>query len=120
MTRKNKSTDSLKPTRRASKQKKSNLADDLIEGLKQAIAHNRSEIKLRTRQIYVLDGVDVKAVREKSGLSQTEFAFLYGFNPRTLQQWEQGRSKPDNALRAYLTVIERNPNAVAEALRTPR
>jgi putative transcriptional regulator len=62
----------------------------------------------------------VKAVREKSGLSQTEFAFLYGFNPRTLQQWEQGRSKPDNALRAYLTVIERNPNAVAEALRTPR
>ncbi len=120
MTRKNKSTDSLKPTRRVSKQKTSNLAEDLIEGLKQAIAHNRGEIKLRTRQIYVLDGVDVKAVREKSGLSQTEFAFLYGFNPRTLQQWEQGRSKPDNAVRAYLTVIDRNPNAVAEALRTPR
>jgi putative transcriptional regulator len=117
VTRKNKSTDSLKLTKRASKQKKSTLAEDLIEGFKQAIAHNRGEIKLRTRQIYLFDDVDVKAVREKSGLSQTEFAFLYGFNPRTLQQWEQGRTKPDSAVRAYLAVIDRIPDAVTKALR---
>jgi putative transcriptional regulator len=107
----------LTPTKRASKRKKSALAEDLIEGFKQAIAHNRGELTLRTRQIYFIEEIDVKAVREKSGLSQTEFAFLYGFNPRTLQQWEQGRSKPDNALRAYLTVIDRIPDAVTKALR---
>ncbi len=84
------------------------------------VVHHRKLSSLVVCNTVVLGSVDVKAVREKSGLSQTEFAFLYGFNPRTLQQWEQGRSKPDNALRAYLTVIERNPNAVAEALRTPR
>ncbi len=119
MTRKNKSTESLKLSKRTSK--KSTLGEELIEGLKQVLAHSRGEITLRTRKIYFIDDVDVKTVREKSGLSQTEFAFLYGFNPRTLQQWEQGRSKPENALRAYLTVIDRNPNAVAKALRgSPR
>ncbi len=77
----------------------------------------RGEIKLRTRVIHVPDDVDVRALREKSGLSQSQFAERYGFNPRTLQDWEQGRAKPDSAVRAYLTVIERNPAAVEKALR---
>jgi putative transcriptional regulator len=72
---------------------------------------------LRTRVVYVPDEVDVHAVREKSGLSQAQFADRYGFNPRTLQDWEQGRRKPDSAVRAYLTVIDRNPTAVQKALR---
>jgi putative transcriptional regulator len=58
----------------------------------------------------------VRAVREKSGLSQTEFAMVYGFNARTLQQWEQGRAKPETAVLAYLRVIERDPKAVQAAL----
>ena len=62
--------------------------------------------------------VDVKAVREKSGLSQVQFADRYGFNPRTLQDWEQGRARPDAAVLAYLKVIEQNPGAVQAALRT--
>lgn len=81
-----------RPTKQASK---STLAADIIEGLKQGIAHNRGEIKLRTREIYVPEDVDVRTVREKSGLSQSDFAFRYGFNPRTLQEWEQGRSRPE-------------------------
>ena len=59
----------------------------------------------------------VKAVRKKSGLSQIDFALTYGFNPRTLQQWEQGRAKPERAVLAYLKVIEKNPEAVQAALR---
>ena len=55
-------------------------------------------------------------MREKSGLSQAEFAFRYGFNPRTLQQWEQGRSKPEAAVLAYLKVIDKNPEGVLMAL----
>jgi putative transcriptional regulator len=77
----------------------------------------RGEIRLRSRTIHVPDEVDVRAVREKSGLSQSQFADRYGFNPRTIQDWEQGRARPDSAVRAYLTVIERNPSAVAKALR---
>jgi putative transcriptional regulator len=49
-------------------------------------------------------------------LSQTAFAARYGFNPRTLQDWEQGRVTPDAAVQAYLRVIDRNPRAVVSAL----
>jgi putative transcriptional regulator len=104
----------LKPS---SKRTKSTVGADIIQSLKEIAAYKRGEIKLTTRQILIMDDVDVKAVREKSGLSQSQFASHYGFNPRTLQEWEQGRSKPDNALRAYLTVIARNPVAVENALK---
>jgi putative transcriptional regulator len=61
--------------------------------------------------------VNVKAVRAKSGLSQAEFAKRYGFNVRTLQDWESSRAQPPRPVRAYLKVIERFPEAVAKALK---
>lgn len=60
--------------------------------------------------------IDVRAIRDRLALSQGEFARAYGFSPRTLQDWEQGRYQPDSAVRAYLTVIDRNPRAVMDAL----
>ena len=114
MPKRKKSTDLSKPIKQASP--RSTLANEIISGLKQAIAHNQGETKLRTRQIYIPENLDVRAVREKSGLSQAEFAFRYGFNPRTLQQWEQGRSKPETAVLAYLKVIDKNPEGVLTAL----
>jgi len=58
----------------------------------------------------------VRALRQRRGLSQAEFAGRYALNPRTVQEWEQGRAEPDAAIRAYLTVIDRNPEAVELAL----
>jgi putative transcriptional regulator len=92
------------------------VARDIIAGLKEAAAFMRGEVSLPVRMVHVPGAVDVRAVREKSGLSQVEFARRYGFSTRTLQEWEQGRAQPDSAVRAYLTVIERNPQAVEEAL----
>lgn len=63
------------------------------------------------------ENVDVQTIRSRHGLSQATFARRYGFNPRTVQDWEQGRRKPDAAVRAYLTVIDRNRRAVEKALR---
>jgi putative transcriptional regulator len=37
-------------------------------------------------------------------------------SPRSLQEWEQGRRRPESAVRAYLTVIDRNPEAVEKTL----
>ncbi|MEX2261816.1 MAG: helix-turn-helix domain-containing protein [Bryobacteraceae bacterium] len=82
-------------------------------------SHLRGEIALPMRIVHIPDPIDVRAIREKTGLSQGDFAKRYGFSPRTLQEWEQGRSQPDSAVRAYLTVIDRNPQAVAEALMLP-
>jgi putative transcriptional regulator len=92
------------------------LGESIISGMEELRAHMRGEIRLRTRTIHVPENVDVRALREKSGLSQSQFADRYGFNPRTIQDWEQGRARPDSAVRAYLTVIERNPSAVEKAL----
>ncbi|MBL0157859.1 MAG: helix-turn-helix domain-containing protein [Bryobacterales bacterium] len=60
--------------------------------------------------------LDVQVIRKRTGLSQAEFARRYGFNVRTLQDWERGRGMPDGAVRAYLTVIAKTPKAVEKAL----
>lgn len=89
----------------------------IIAGLEEAVAYSRGESKLRTRTVSVPADVNVQRIREQAGLSQAEFAARFGFSLRTLQQWEQGRARPDNAVRAYLTVIERDAGAVERALR---
>jgi putative transcriptional regulator len=91
------------------------LGRALIAGTKEMLAHIRGEIELES---YTLPGpIDVKAIRRRAGMSQAKFAAAYALNPRTLQQWEQHKSVPDDAVRAYLTVIDRNPDAVVAALR---
>jgi putative transcriptional regulator len=61
--------------------------------------------------------VNVKRLRERLGLTQEAFAATYRIPVGTLRDWEQRRKNPDAPARAYLTVIERNPEAVAEWLR---
>jgi putative transcriptional regulator len=92
------------------------VGKDVVAGLKEAIAHARGELDLPVREYEVPGPVDVRAIRARSGLSQSEFAREYGFSVRTLQEWEAGGAKPPSAVRAYLTVIDRNPNAVRAAL----
>ena len=58
-----------------------------------------------------------KIIRRALGLSQEEFATRFHIPIGTLRDWEQGRKDPDAAARAYLVVIGKNPDVVAEALR---
>jgi putative transcriptional regulator len=58
----------------------------------------------------------VKVMRRALGLTQEEFAARFRIPLGTLRDWEQGKAEPDQAARAYLTVIARNPKAVLEAL----
>jgi putative transcriptional regulator len=84
--------------------------------MREAAAFLRGEISLPVRIVTIPEPVDVKSIRSKLGLTQAEFAKQFGFSPRTIQEWEQGRAQPDVAVRAYLTVIERDPAAVTLAL----
>ncbi|MCX6873971.1 MAG: NadS family protein [Verrucomicrobia bacterium] len=63
-----------------------------------------------------LQSPDAKAVRNKLGLSQSQFASLIGISPRTLQNWEQGHRHPEGTARALLRVAECHPQMVLEAL----
>jgi len=60
---------------------------------------------------------NVKKLRDRLGLTQEAFAATYRIPIGTLRDWEQGRKLPDAPARAYLTVIARNPEAVAGLLR---
>ena len=50
--------------------------------------------------------------RQKTGLSQSQFAALLGVSVRTLQGWEQGRKQPSGAARTLLTIARTNPKAL--------
>jgi putative transcriptional regulator len=88
----------------------------LIGAAKEALAFVRGEADENDYRIYVPSDIDVKALRKKLKLSQAEFASRYGFGLARVKDWEQGRSRPDSAIRAYLLVIEREPDAVHRAL----
>ena len=50
--------------------------------------------------------------RQRTGLSQSQFAALLGVSVRTLQGWEQGRKQPSGAARTLLTIARTNPKAL--------
>ena len=63
-----------------------------------------------------LDPIDVKAIREKVGMTQTEFAASFGISLGTLRHWERGDRKPHGPALALLNVVAKEPKAVLRAL----
>jgi putative transcriptional regulator len=88
----------------------------LEAGAKEILAHVRGDKRLPTRRVVLPGEVDVTLIRKRARMSQAEFARAFCINPRTLQEWEQGRRKPDATTRAYLAVIAKNREAVLKAL----
>ena len=89
----------------------------IIAGLEQAIAWTKGENDRARVTLVDVPEVDVRGVRLKMGLSQSQFATKFGFPPATLRNWEQGRSWPDAPTRVLLAVIAKHPEAVEDVLR---
>lgn len=62
------------------------------------------------------DRLDVRLVRQNTGLSQSAFAVRFGLDEATLRNWEQGRSEPGLAAMTLLWTIHRNPEAVVSSI----
>ena len=60
---------------------------------------------------------EVKAIRERLGISQDRFAVILGVSKRTVENWEQGRRHPTGAARSLLRIVEADPKHALEALR---
>jgi putative transcriptional regulator len=60
--------------------------------------------------------IDVAAIRNKTGLSQTAFARRIGVPVGTIRNWEQGRRSPQGPARVLLALLDRNPRIVEETL----
>ena len=88
--------------------------DNLVESIRQAgsIRRGSSEPSRATE----FAAVDVKAIRQQLGKSQSEFARMIGVSVSTLQNWEQGRRRPVGPARALLRIAAASPEVVAAAL----
>ena len=93
-----------------------NLGDELIASLREARAHARGE-PTDVRETHVDVPADrVREIREKVGLSQARFAPLMGVSVSGLRKWEQGARRPGGAALTLLRIMDRNPQAVVDAL----
>lgn len=79
--------------------------DDIVKGQKQPVRR------------FEFPEPEVKAIREKMGVSQDKFAVILGVSKRTVENWEQGRRHPTGAARSLLKIVEADPQHALEALR---
>lgn len=97
--------------------KRKNVASELIEAMREAAAIAEGKVKPARVTIFKPSlALETRKIRLATGLSRAEFCRRYALDARALQDWEQGRRRPDRAARAYLTVIAHRPKAVEEAL----
>lgn len=84
-------------------------------GLQQAIRHRQGK-RVAGLKLHVPPQVDVKAVRERTGLTQEEFAATFAISLGALRHWERGDRKPRGAALVLLNVIAKDPQAVLRAV----
>ncbi|KQV49824.1 transcriptional regulator [Pelomonas sp. Root1217] len=80
---------------------KRDLAAELLQSVRE----------MKAGQVHVISSPVIEA-RNKTGLSQSQFAALMGVSVRTLQGWEQGRKQPSGAARTLLAIASTNPKAL--------
>lgn len=90
------------------------LFDDLVQSLKEAKAISKGEIPAARR--FTVLPPDAKAVREKTGLSQADFARLMQVSVKTLQNWEQHRRNPTGPAAALLKIVSTAPEVALKSL----
>ncbi|MBU1044939.1 MAG: helix-turn-helix domain-containing protein [Candidatus Omnitrophica bacterium] len=87
---------------------------DLLTSIDQARKIHKG--KLKPGRTFKFNPVMVKNIRKKLNVSQAEFAYMIGVSVNTLQNWEQGRRRPDGPALALLKIAEADPKAVIDAL----
>ncbi len=94
---------------------KDELFKELVASVQEGGAILRGETA-PSRQ-FVVEGPEIKRIREDYKLSQGQFAKLLGISIATLQNWEQGRRMPEGAARVLLQVAAKHPEAVWDVVR---
>ena len=84
-------------------------------GLEQAVRHGKGK-RVSGMRLHVAPEIDVKAVRESTGLTQEEFAAAFAISLGALRHWERGDRKPRGTALVLLNVIAKDPDAVLRAV----
>jgi putative transcriptional regulator len=87
---------------------------EINAGLEDAVAHAKG--KKSVAREHRIEPIDVRSIREKTGMSQQRFCATFGISIGTLRHWEQGLRSPRGAARVLLKVVDHNPKAVIKAV----
>ncbi len=90
--------------------------ESIMRGAREAIAYMEGDKAGSRTHALAVKPTDVRAIRTGLGLTQAEFAALFGVSVHTLRNWEQGRRTPEGPACALLKVIEKEPEAALRAL----
>jgi len=88
--------------------------ESIKQGLTEAI--DFAQGKTSKAVVHEFSPIDVKAVRQKIGMSQSEFASAFGISLGTLRHWERGDRKPRGPALVLLNVVAKEPRVVFKAL----
>ena len=115
-----------KGRQRTKSMKKRSLFRELMSGVQAMREHREGRLTLRTHQVEpitvpTVDPTFVRETRERLHMSRQVFAFKIGVNPRTLERWEQGRSRPNEQASALIRLVRKYPDTLQrlESLSVP-
>ena len=96
---------------------KRSLFRELMAGVEAMREHREGRLTLRTHHVEpialpTLEPDVVRSTRESLHMSRQVFAFKLGVNPRTLERWEQGRSKPNEQAAALIWLVRKYPDTL--------
>ena len=99
------------------KAKKREVFGELMDGVRAMRAHRDRQITLRSHHVPALslpevDERVIRTTRERLHMSRAAFARRLGVNPRTLERWEQGRSKPNDQAAALILLVRKYPDTL--------
>lgn len=80
---------------------------EVLEGVEEIAAGGGKQTRIESASPIV-------RARQRTGLTQVQFAALLGVSKRTLEQWEQGRRAPSGAAVTLLRVAELHPEILRE------
>jgi putative transcriptional regulator len=96
---------------------KRNLFDELMEGLEALKDERQGKITLKRVYVDSLEPLEIEpseivGLRESLNLSRAVFAHVIRTNPRTVESWEQGRSKPNPHAALLIKLVEKFPETL--------
>jgi putative transcriptional regulator len=86
---------------------KRNVGQEMIDSLREIKAGGGRRYRFTAPR-------EILEIREGVGVSQANFARMLGISLRTLQDWEQGRRRPNQAAQSLLAVAAKRPDVMRD------